>query len=59
MKKCLDMLLNLISSAFNQSNQKLENSKILILGISYKPNVKDIQLSPAKIIVEELQKLRS
>ena len=29
----------------------------MILGISYKPNVKDVQLSPAKIIVEKLQKL--
>jgi nucleotide sugar dehydrogenase len=50
-------VVDLISNAFDESNQKLENSKILILGISYKPNVKDIQLSPAKIIVEKLQKL--
>jgi nucleotide sugar dehydrogenase len=50
-------VIELISNAFNESNQILENSKILILGISYKPNVKDIQLSPAKIIVEKLQKL--
>ena len=50
-------VIELISDAFDESNQKLENSKILILGISYKPNVKDIQLSPAKIIVEKLQKL--
>jgi nucleotide sugar dehydrogenase len=50
-------VVELVSNAFNESNQTLENSKILILGISYKPNVKDIQLSPAKIIVEKLQKL--
>ena len=47
----------LISNAFIESNQILQNSKILILGLSYKPNIKDIQLSPAKIIVEKLQKL--
>ena len=29
----------------------------MILGVSYKPDVKDIQLTPAKHIVEKLQKL--
>ena len=28
---------------------------ILILGVSYKPNVKDIQLTPAQEIIEKLQ----
>ena len=50
-------VVELISDAFAESNQTLENSKILILGISYKPNVKDIQLSPAKIIIKKLQDL--
>ena len=31
--------------------------EILILGISYKPNVKDIQLTPAEIIIKKLHKL--
>ena len=56
-EKMPEHVVELISNALNESGQKLENSKILILGISYKPNVKDIQLSPAKIIVEKLQKL--
>jgi len=56
-EKMPEHVVELISDAFNESNQKLENSKILILGISYKANVKDVQLSPAKIIVEKLQKL--
>ena len=56
-EKMPEHVVELISDAFNESNQTLENSKILILGISYKPNVKDVQLSPAKIIVEKLQKL--
>ena len=50
-------VIKLILDAFNQCNKKIENSHILILGISYKPNVKDIQLSPAKIIIEKLQTL--
>ena len=56
-EKMPEHVVKLISNAFDESNQTLENSKILILGISYKPNVKDVQLSPAKIIVEKLQKL--
>ena len=50
-------VVDLLKDALNEANKKLETSKILILGISYKPNVKDIQLSPAEIIISELQKL--
>ena len=56
-EKMPEHVVDLISNAFVESNQILQNSKILILGLSYKPNVKDIQLSPAKVIVEKLQKL--
>ena len=34
-----------------------KDNTILILGISYKPNVKDIQLTPAEIIIKKLQEL--
>lgn len=50
-------VINLLKTAFNEIDKKIEKSKILILGISYKPNVKDIQLSPAEIIISELKKL--
>ena len=50
-------VIELINNAFQESNKSLKNSKILILGVSYKPNVKDIQLSPAKNIIEKLQSL--
>jgi nucleotide sugar dehydrogenase len=50
-------VVNLLKNSFNEINKKIEESKILILGISYKPNVKDIQLSPAEIIISELKKL--
>ena len=50
-------VVDLLKNAFNEVNKKLETSKILILGISYKPNVNDIQLSPAEIIISELKKL--
>ena len=50
-------VIELLKDALNEGNKQLEASEILILGISYKPNVKDIQLSPAEVIISELQKL--
>jgi len=56
-EKMPDYVVELTSDAFKECNKSLENSEILILGVSYKPNVKDIQLSPAKIIIKKLQNL--
>lgn len=52
-----DHVVKLTSDAFKKSNKSLQNSDILILGVSYKPNVKDTQLSPAEKIIENLQNL--
>jgi len=52
-----DHVVKLTSSAFKESNNSLQSSDILILGVSYKPNVKDIQLSPAEKIISKLQNL--
>lgn len=49
-------VVDLISQAFSDANIGLKESSILILGVSYKPNVKDLQLSPAKIVIDELKK---
>ncbi len=56
-EKMPDHVIQLISDAFMEINKPLKNSTLLILGISYKPNVKDIQLSPAKHIIEKLHNL--
>ena len=50
-------VIELLKDALNEGKVQLESSEILILGISYKPNVKDIQLSPAEVIISELKKL--
>jgi len=50
-------VIDLTTNAFSESNIDMKNSKILILGVSYKPNVKDIQLSPAEHIIKKFQKL--
>ena len=58
-EKMPEHVIELTSDAFNESQKSFENSKILILGISYKPNVKDIQLTPAEEIIKKLQNLGS
>ena len=50
-------VLKLTLDAFKNCKKSIDNSSILILGISYKPNVKDIQLTPAEVIIKKLQKL--
>jgi nucleotide sugar dehydrogenase len=56
-EKMPDHVVKLTSEAFKECNKSLENSSILILGVSYKPNVKDIQLTPAEKIIDKLQNL--
>ena len=49
--------VELVIDALNEIGKSVKNCSIAILGISYKPNVADIQLSPAKDIIEILTKL--
>ncbi len=56
-EKMSEHVVELTSDAFKECNKSLKNSDILILGISYKPNVKDFQLSPAKNIIKNFQNL--
>lgn len=49
--------LELLKDALDNIDKKIEKSTIGILGISYKPNIKDIQLAPAERIVSELKSL--
>jgi len=50
-------VIELVKDCFKESNLEINGNTILILGISYKPNVKDIQLSPAEIIIQKLSEL--
>jgi nucleotide sugar dehydrogenase len=52
-------VIDLLSDAFIESKKPLENSNVLVLGISYKPDVKDIQISPAEVIIEKLKNLKT
>jgi len=50
-------VIELLSDALKYANKTIKNSTILLLGISYKADVKDIQLSPAEQIVKKLEEL--
>ena len=56
-EKMPDHVIELTSDAFKECNKSIQDSEILILGVSYKPNVKDIQLTPAEDIIKKLQSL--
>ena len=56
-EKMPEYVIQLTSDAFKESHKSIQNSDILILGVSYKPNVKDIQLSPAEQIIRKFQNL--
>ena len=56
-EKMPDHVIQLTIDAFKESKESIQNSNILILGISYKPDVKDIQLTPAEHIIRKLQSL--
>lgn len=49
--------VNLLLDALEEKNMPITNTTILFLGISYKPNVKDIQLTPAEPIINKLTAL--
>ena len=56
-EKMPDHVVNLTLDGFKKCNKSIKDSTLLILGVSYKPDVKDIQLSPAEIIINKLKAL--
>ena len=56
-EKMPEHVIKLTLDAFNDANKRIQNSDILILGLSYKPDVKDIQLTPAEHVIKKLQTL--
>jgi nucleotide sugar dehydrogenase len=49
-------MLNLLVDALNEHERALNNSKIAVLGFSYKGNVGDYRESPTELLIEGLRK---
>jgi len=56
-EKMPDHVVNLTLDGLRKCNKPIKDCTLLILGVSYKPDVKDIQLSPAEIIIKKLKAL--
>ncbi len=54
-----DHVIELLKDAFDESSIDIKNSTILILGVTYKPDIKDVQLTPAETIISKLQQMGS
>ena len=54
-----DHVLGLLQDGFKEASKKIQDSQILVLGISYKPDVKDIQITPAEPLIKKLKQLNA
>lgn len=52
-------VVDILKNAFTEARKNIANSNVLVLGISYKPDVKDIQLTPAEQIIDKLKELQA
>lgn len=50
-------VLDLVAESLKSVGKKLNESTVLILGVSYKPNVKDVQITPAEPVIKKLQEI--
>ena len=48
-------VIELIIDGLKEAKKEISNSTILLLGISYKPEVKDVQITPAEKIIDKLR----
>jgi UDP-N-acetyl-D-glucosamine dehydrogenase len=51
-----DYVIHKVSEALNERSKSIKGSKILVLGLAYKPNVDDERESPSYVLMEMLQK---
>ena len=52
-------ILDLIIDGLNEAKKAIKNSKIVVLGLSYKENVADLRESPSVELIEELEKKKA
>jgi len=52
-----DHVVELTAEALNEAGKTVKGSRIAVLGVAYKPNIKDVQLTPMRNVVERLQEM--
>ena len=51
-----DYVIGKVMEALNSENKPIRNSRILLLGLAYKPNVDDDRESPSYVLLDRLEK---
>jgi nucleotide sugar dehydrogenase len=54
-----DHVVELAGEALNEAGKTINGSVVAVLGVAYKPNVRDIQLTPVEHVVSRLQEMGS
>ena len=52
-----DHAVELVEEALNEAGKTVKGSKVLIMGVAYKPNIKDVQLTPVERVVTRLKEM--
>lgn len=52
-----DHAVELVGEALNEAGKTVKGSKIAVLGVAYKPNIKDIQLTPVQRVISRLREM--
>jgi nucleotide sugar dehydrogenase len=52
-----DHAVELVEEALNEAGKTVRGSKIVMLGVAYKPNIKDVQLSPVERAISRLKEM--
>ena len=52
-----DHAVELVGEALNEAGKTVKGSRIAILGVAYKPNIKDVQLTPVERVVTRLREM--
>ncbi len=52
-----DYVISRLNLALNDRNRSIKGSRILVLGLAYKPDVDDVRESPSFVLIEKLQDL--
>jgi len=50
-----DHAVELIEEALNEAGKTVKGSKVVMMGVAYKPNIKDVQLSPVERAIIKLK----
>jgi nucleotide sugar dehydrogenase len=52
-----DHAVELVGQALNEAGKTVKGSKIAVLGVAYKPNIRDIQLTPVERVISRLKEM--